>query len=168
MYHHPISHDHRPRWAQKLLSSPGAPKSMYTYLNMQAAVDWNMWRSTRIKLHLRIIELLSQWSFPLDDAPKLKAQSIDLLLTLTAEIACTIPYLLQLSPNGASDFYSPNDIPGYWTYLVMWSTSTSFLCLNHDTFKGWECVDRTTWFRSVLSFLRENGGIAKAQILLDL
>ncbi|GLI76318.1 hypothetical protein PoHVEF18_004589 [Penicillium ochrochloron] len=64
------------------------------------------------------------------------APSLDVLITLTDEIACSVPYALTISPD------------------------------EKDLVRGRDFAQRAQWFRTILRFLRDTMGIAKVDIFL--
>ncbi|KAJ5627054.1 hypothetical protein N7528_004481 [Penicillium herquei] len=162
----PLIHSDRPDWAKKLLTIPGAPDHMRTYSNPVAASDWNMCRATRIRLWIQILNFVSRCSPTNTDVLELKERGFNLLVSLTDEIAETIPYSIKLSPDGSADPKSPQDIPGIYAYCILWSTYTSFLSYQGATMKERAYTHRVMWFGAMLRFLRDTTGIAKVEVFL--
>ncbi|KAJ5688772.1 hypothetical protein N7462_003164 [Penicillium macrosclerotiorum] len=163
----PISLTGRPDWIRDLFASPGAPQYTYRYTTRLAASDWNMCRATRIRLHIQILEFLSTCSYPVSAAAVLEKDSLDKLILFTDEIAATIPFALDISPNGGSDLASSNMIPGLWAYMMLWSTQSSLACLQHRFRWHRDTIQRADWFRQMLVFLRDATGMAKVDVFLQ-
>lgn len=163
---HPITNENRPSWVRELLTSPVAPEYATRYSNRLAACDWNACRSTRITLHLEILSLISTFASPILALNTIKSHSLDVLVTLTDEIACSVPYALDISPDGTSDLATPEEIPGLCAYRILWPMFTSLVCLGNDLVRRRDFAQRAQWFRTILRFLRDRMGIAKADIFL--
>ncbi|KAJ5716134.1 hypothetical protein N7493_008045 [Penicillium malachiteum] len=147
-----LSHSNRPDWAKKLLTIPGAPDHVHTYSNPVAA-------NTKFSL-----SMLSRKYRCL--GTQLKERGFNLLVSLTDEIAETIPYSIKLSPDGSADPKSPQDIPGIYAYCILWSTYTSLLSYQSATMKERAYTHRVMWFGAMLRFLRDTTGIAKVEVFL--
>ncbi|KAJ5594917.1 uncharacterized protein N7459_001125 [Penicillium hispanicum] len=163
--HRPIDSKNRPAWSRALLDSFGAPEYMYIYSSPLAACDMNICRATRVRLHLMILEFLSKCSPRSINVQILRARSLDWALKLTDEIAETIPYLLNFSPDGLSDPTTPDGLPGMKAYMVLWPTFTGFACFQHAEMETYQY--KRAWFKTILYFLRDVVGIAKATLFLE-
>ncbi|KAJ5089733.1 hypothetical protein N7532_008417 [Penicillium argentinense] len=162
-----LSHSKRPKWSKQLFSGPGAPEKMVSYFTSLSASNWNLCRATRIRLNLTLLKFLDKRPFLSPHIPELRARTIEILLNLTNEVAHTLAYLFNLSPDGSSDLASPSEIPTIWAYMVMWPTFTSYFCLQQKLVKEKDTLQRGVWFRKVLNFLSESAGIAKVRILVQ-
>ena len=162
----PLSHADRPSWSQKLFMAPGAPDHIRIYPNHLPASEWNMCRATRIRLWIQILNFLDQCPPTGVDVTGLQERGLATLVTLTDEIAETIPFSINLSADGSSDPKSPEDIPGLFAYTILWSTFTSFLAYQTPTMKL-HVPTRVPWFGTMLRFLRDIAGIAKVEVLLE-
>lgn len=163
---HPITNENRPSWVRELLASPGAPEYSTRYSNRLAAFDWNGCRATRITLHQEILSFISTFPSPVHALNTIKSHSLDVLITLTDEIACSVPYALTISPDGTADLTTPEEVPGLCAYRVLWPIATSLVCLENDLVRGRDFAQRAQWFRTILRFLRDTMGIAKVDIFL--
>jgi hypothetical protein len=163
---YPITNENRPSWIRELLASAGAPEYTTRYSNRLAACDWNGCRATRITLHQEILSFTSTFSSPIHALNTIKSQSLDVLITLTYEIACSVPYALTISPDGLSDLATPEEVPGLYAYRILWPMFTSLVCLQTDLVRGRDFAQRAQWFRTILKFLRDTMGIAKVDIFL--
>ncbi|KAJ5645195.1 hypothetical protein N7507_011206 [Penicillium longicatenatum] len=161
----PMTHTKRADWAKKLLTMPGSPDHMHVYSTPLAASDWNMYRATRIRLWIQILKLVRR-NQSVINVPALEERGLDILGTLTGEIAETIPYSITLSLDGSTDPKSPEDIPGMFAYSILWSTFTCFVCYQSGLLEKNVHMHRTMWFGAMLRFLRDTTGIAKVEVLL--
>jgi hypothetical protein len=160
------STNHSP-WATTLLSLQGAPRLMEVYSNPLAATDWNMYRATRIQLNLSI------WDF-LGDSPELngivggsglKNRVLENIKNLAGQIACSVPYSLLITPEGgSSEPASTNEIHGLWGYMLMWPVSIALSCYKTDQLTDTDSIEQ--WLRTVLVFIRDSLGIAKADVCI--
>lgn len=162
----PISNHGRPPWIRELLASPGAPKYSTRYPNHLAACDSNACRATRILLHMQILSFISTFSSPVPALTTLQSHSLDVVITLTSEIACTVPFALDISPDGRSDPVTPAEIPGLCAYRIIWPVFTGLMCLQNDLVKARDFAQTALWFRTILRFLRDTMGIAKVDVFL--
>ncbi|CAI7597151.1 unnamed protein product [Penicillium pancosmium] len=167
MARHPISHHGHPKLARELLDLPYAPRYMLLHSGILAAADWNMYRATRIRLNLAILEFL--YKVPSNDleSQNLKCHITDLLSTLTHEIAYAIPYSLSLPADGTSDSQSAEGIPGLEAYVQLWPVLTGYICSRHRLVEGSGCVQTADWFKAILCFMRDSVGLAKVHLLLE-
>lgn len=163
---HPLTNENRPSWVRELLASPGAPEYSTRYSNRLAACDWNGCRATRITLHQEILSLISTFSSPIHALNTIESHSLDVLITLTDEIACSVPYALTISPDGTSDLATSEEVPGICAYRILWPLFTSLVCLEKVLVRGRDFAQRAQWFRTILRFLRDTMGIAKVDIFL--
>lgn len=163
---HPITNDNRPPWTRELIACPGAPEFATRYPNRLAACDWNACRATRLSLHLEILSLISKLSSPIIDLNTIKSHSLGVLVTLTTEIACSVPYALDISPDGTYDPVTPEEVPGLCAYRIIWPLVTGLVCLENDSVRGRNFAQRAQWFRTTLGLLRDKMGIAKAEVFL--
>lgn len=163
---HPIINENRPSWVRELLASLGAPEYFTRYSNRLAACDWNGCRATRVRLHQEILSFISKFSSLIHALNTIKSHSLDLLITLTDEIACSVPYALTISHDGTSDLETPEEVPGLYAYRILWPLFTSLGCLENDLVRGRDFAQRAEWFRTILRFLRDTMGIAKVDIFL--
>lgn len=90
------------------------PEFATRYSNRLAAFDWNACRASQVLLHLEIRSFVSELSSPIIDLDAIKYHSLDVLVTLTAEIASSVLYALDISRDGSSDLASPDQVPGLW------------------------------------------------------
>ncbi|KAJ5168556.1 uncharacterized protein N7482_004150 [Penicillium canariense] len=164
---HAITIEHSPSWIRELLAFPGAPEYTYRYSNRLAASDWNACRTTRLRLHLEILDFLSQRPCSSANLTTIKTNSLDAIRTLVTDIAWSVPYALNISPDGTSAFATPEGIPGLCSYMIMWSTFSTLICLQHESVQGQDFAHRAKWFRTVLKFLRDDMGIAKVDVFLQ-
>lgn len=162
-----INIDKRSSWSGKLLASSGAPEYATRYSNRLAAFDWNACRASQVLLHLEILSFVSKLSSPTLDLDAIKSHSLDVLVTLTAEIASSVPYALNISPDGSSDLASPGQVPGLWAYRIIWPVFTGLTCLQNDLVRKRDFAQRAEWFRTILRFLRDMMGIAKMDVFLE-
>lgn len=163
---HPITNHHRPSWTRELLTSPGAPKYATRYPNRLAACDSNACRATRLLLHMEILSFISTFSSPILALTTLQSHSLDVLITLTTEIACSVPYALDISSDGKSDLATPTEVPGLCAYRIVWPVFTGLVCLQNDLVKSQDFAQTAQWFRTILRFLRDTMGIAKVNVFL--
>jgi hypothetical protein len=162
----PINPTDYPPWATALLSSHGAPKMMEVFSSPLAASDWNMYRATRIQLNRSILDFLAARPLPLDAVflKDLQSRTLENINTLSSQIASSIPYSLLLTPGGDSTYpESVEKIPGLWGYLLVWPVSIAFFCYDRDDANT---TSQKQWLGSVLRFLRDALGIAKAEAIL--
>jgi hypothetical protein len=156
-----------PPWAAALLSSAGAPRLMQVFSSPLAASDWNMYRATRIQLNLSILDFLtkSPESTSIVNRSGVKSQVLANIYTLTSDIASSIPgSLLMRAEGNGSNPASTEDIHGLWGYMLMWPISIAFSCYkNHDIADN---NFQRQWFSTVLQFIRDSLGIAKAEVFL--
>lgn len=162
----PINIGNRSSWSGKLLASPGAPEYATRYSNRLAAFDWNACRASQVLLHVEILSFVSKLSSPVIDIGAIKSHSLDVLITLTAEIASSVPYALDISPDGSSDQASPDQVPGLWAYRIIWPIFAGLTCLQNNLVRKWDVAQRAEWFRTILRFLRDIMGIAKVDVFL--
>ena len=164
MTRQPLNPSNWPKWAREIISSPGAPEDMCIYADRLVASDWNMYRATRIRLNLTLLEFLSRCSPHFVDVPELRSRALDLVATLTSDIACSIPFLLL---DGAlQDTGPPENIPGVWTYMMLWPTYIGLCSLYQDEHKTEDRMLKAAWFKNILGFLRDYVGLAKVEVLL--
>ncbi|KAF3388346.1 hypothetical protein F1880_003871 [Penicillium rolfsii] len=164
---HPLTNENRPSWIRELLASPGAPEYSTRYSNNLAACDWISCNAARIRLHQEILRLISTFSSPIHALNTIKSQSLDVLLTLTDEIACSVPYALTISADGTSDPATPDEVPGLFAFRILWPMFTSLVCLENDLVRGRDLAQRAQWFQTILRFLRDTMGIAKVDVFLN-
>lgn len=162
----PITNKNRPSWTRELLASPGAPEYATRYSNRLAACDWNGCQSTRLSLHLRIISFISTFPSPILALTTIKSHSLDMILTLTDEIAYSVPFALDISPDGTSDPATPDQVPGLCAYRIIWPIFTSSVCLRNELVRSRDFAQRAQWFQTILRFLRDAMGIAKVEVFL--
>lgn len=162
-----VSHGKRPIWSTKLLAGPGGPEQIWSYTNRLAVSKWNICRASRIRLNLALLEFLHEKPSLKLEYSGLESRTLDLLLTLTTEIAYSVPYLLSFSHDGSTDYASASEVPTLWGYMSLWPLHTSFLCLSHGLVKGSDSQSRGLWFRGMLDFLRDSLGIAKVEALIN-
>ncbi|OOQ90248.1 hypothetical protein PEBR_05698 [Penicillium brasilianum] len=163
---HPVTSENRSSWTRELLASPGAPEYATSYSNRLAACDWNMCRATRLSLQLEIISFISTFHSPNLALSTIKSHSLDLIITLTDEIAYSVPFALDISPNGTSDPASSDQIPGLSAYRILWPIFTSSMCFRNELVRSRDLAQRAQWFQTILRFLRDSMGIAKVDVFL--
>lgn len=163
---HSITINNRSSWSAKLLASPGAPEYATRYSNRLAAFDWNACRASQLLLHLEILSFVFQLPSPTIDLDGIKCHSLDMLGTLTNEIASSVPYAFDISHDGSSDLASPDQVPGLWAYRIIWPMFTGLTCLQNDLVRK-RGFARAEWFRTILRFLRDTMGIAKVDVFLE-
>jgi hypothetical protein len=141
---------------------------MEVFLDPLAASDWNMYRTTRIILNLSWFHSLHKLPQSTDalNRTHLKFQILDNIYTLSGQIASSVPYLLLVNPESTSLYpLSTEMIRGIWGYMITWPVSIAFSC-----YKSGQITDigsQKQWFSTVLRFLRDNLGLAKAEAFHD-
>jgi hypothetical protein len=163
---HPVTNDNRSSWTRELLASPGAPEYATSYSNRLAVCDWNVCRATRLSLHLEILSFISTFQSPILALSTIKSYSLDLIITLTDEIAYSVPFTLDISPNGTSDPATPDQVPGLCAYRILWPVFSSSVCFRNEWVRSRDLAQRAQWFQTILRFLRDTMGIAKVDIFL--
>lgn len=164
----PVSTNDYPPWASAFFSSPGAPQMMEVFLNPLAASDWNMYRATRIQLNLSMLDCLDTLARYSNTVhlTRLRSRVLETIYTLSDQIACSIPPLLLIKPESTSRYpASTDEIRGFWGYLVMWPVSIAFSCYKNKQVE--DTRSQKQWLGTVLHFLANNLGIAKAEALFN-
>lgn len=167
MNRYPMNNSNRPAWARELFSLPGAPEHMACYSSLLAAADWNMYRATRIRLNLSLLEALSRIQSSAWENQTLKSRTQHLLSMLTIEIAEVIPYALSLSRDGTSDHASPDDIPGIKAYVQLWPLITAYVVSRHVLLDREKLGYVEFWLKRVLCFCGDGIGLAKVHAFFD-
>ena len=157
-----------PPWASELFSSPGAPKMTEAFSDPLAASDWNMYRATRIQLNLSLLASLDAFPQCADVfyATRLKSRVLDNIYTLSSEITSSVPHLLLSTREPTSSYpQSTEAIHGLRGWTVMWPVSIAFSCYRNGSIPDLD--SQKEWLGTVLRFLRDSMGIAKAQAFLE-
>ncbi|KAL4938722.1 hypothetical protein BDV06DRAFT_47597 [Aspergillus oleicola] len=166
----PISLINRSPWAQNLLNTPEAPKSMDVYDNPLFAIDLNLYCATRIHLNLGILEFLDQRSNPhglaFGNISSLRWQALSTITLLCNQVARSIPGVLQLTPRGGvSDPASPGEIYGSRGYFALWPVVMCMACFYRQP--SLDDGSQICWFESVLRFMRDKLGLTVVDAILQ-
>ena len=164
---YPMNNSNRPAWAKELFSLPGAPEYMACHSSLLAAADWNMYRATRIRLNLSLLEYLSRIQSSTWENQTLISRTQHLLSMLTIDITEVIPYALSLSLDGSSDHASPEDIPGIKAYVQLWPLLTAYVVSRHTLLGRESWGNMEFWLKRVLCFCGDGMGLAKVHAFFD-
>jgi hypothetical protein len=151
----PLKFDRRPEWTTRLLKQPGAPTAVYDHPNAVVALELNVFRASRLHLHLTLFNLVSRKSPPEQDA-----RLITRMLGLIDVICATIPATLQITASGEGDPQSPLDVYGQRGHHLLWPLLSCQRCFQREECASLDKAQRKDWISVIAGFVSNELGYA--------